>query len=264
MILIDSLIPTGKKPPAATTIPSPSFLSTSASTPCAAYANHIVARERMMPQSAKNKAWGVLLKQLADSLPSENSELFAAVEADVGETEVSGNGNDSPAISVLRDWISQEVERQWASRQARELEQSGGLSSPKGGTDMISSCSPLTNRLRLTLSPTTPHGGFEETILLPQSVWQGLRGQSPLARMDYCSSSPGGDGQESPTFAQTLRTLLTKEAEGYNTKSHLLDSSPAATGHVILRTIGELTKTSYQKNLAWPIERPPMCRTPFS
>lgn len=220
-----SILVAGQKAPAATALPSPSFLSTTASTPCASYIPGITAGVGV---ANGNRNLSALLYQLGDSSPVPVGEAEAPI------------GPESPTLNVLKDWISHEVERQWTTR-ASNPTLSPNQRSPFG--------SPLSQQ------------SFEEVALLPQSVWQSLKGQSPMGKSDWTTNNTSCEvldqrdsGPESPYFVDAVRRLID---EG----SNVIVDDPAASAKLLLETLGELAKTP--RNM-WPSERPPMCRTPFS
>lgn len=219
-----------QRAPAAATIPSPSFLSTSASTPCAASYVHL--QESTPTMNSSNTNLGVLLQQLAEALP-------------VSKAGASPSNNTAPSFNVLKDWISQEVERQWTSRTSQ-------LSSSSSPID-ANKCSPM------NFGSPTSQPSFEESMLLPQSVWQGLQGQSPMNRTEWIggTSDMHYDGPDSPSFADAVRRLLSNPSM---TAAQLGD--PVIPAQFFLEALGEISNLSTAG--VWLSERPPICKAPFS
>lgn len=185
----------GNVPPAASALPSPSFLSTKASTPLAGGRMGVTAS--------------------------------AGCEAD----------EQQAAMDMLREWISQEVERAWLNKATQ-----AGLSPD------ISNVSPPTLTDLKGIEHLLHQAAAQESQLLPDTVVQGLKCLSPVHRGHAAEADLLPLGESSPVFEETLQRLLLSGQFEVQSPSHLL-----------LKTLGELYQVP-----AWTEERPPTCASPFA
>eukprot|EP01054_Gregarina_sp_Poly1_P000972 Gregarina_sp_Poly_1__971@NODE_1236_length_4689_cov_699_025314_g842_i0_p1_GENE_NODE_1236_length_4689_cov_699_025314_g842_i0NODE_1236_length_4689_cov_699_025314_g842_i0_p1_ORF_typecomplete_len563_score76_69zfCCCH/PF00642_24/0_0012zfCCCH/PF00642_24/0_25zfCCCH/PF00642_24/1_9e07zfCCCH_3/PF15663_5/0_0013zfCCCH_3/PF15663_5/0_00095Torus/PF16131_5/0_027Torus/PF16131_5/8_4e02Torus/PF16131_5/0_24zfCCCH_4/PF18044_1/34zfCCCH_4/PF18044_1/13zfCCCH_4/PF18044_1/0_0019zf_CCCH_4/PF18345_1/1_2e02zf_CCCH_4/PF18345_1 len=187
-------------PPPASSIPSPSFLSTTASTPSPA--TQPISSEASAAQLAQT------LRQCAALLTEQS------VHQPVMRPLVADDGS----LNVLRSWIAQEVEKQVQLRQAANNNGRSNLSLP---SDSGSHSSPPPNRV------TTPES-FQETPLknrempnyLPSTLIQGLNlspvqislppSLNPVERgwISPKAASDANGGGSTPAFANAVRGLF--------------------------------------------------------
>lgn len=143
------------------------------------------------------------------------------------------------ALELLREWISQEVERAWVNKAAQA-----------GFSPDISNVSPptLMDLKGIEHLLHQHQASQQESQLLPDTVLQGLKCLSPVQRTQPAEPDVMTLGESSPVFEETLQRLLLSGQFEVQSPSHLF-----------LKTLGELYQVP-----AWTEERPPTCASPFA